>query len=83
MMGEPLAFRVALMSLVRLSGNEETEWCQGTRRELVGEALGVIGSGFLFRRGARQLVGLIPVVGIGSSLPSPWIVPISGRVPVA
>jgi uncharacterized protein (DUF697 family) len=37
---------------------------KGTPRELVGEALGVIGSGFLFRQGARQLVGLIPVVGI-------------------
>ena len=29
-----------------------------------GEVLGVIGGGFLFRQGARQLVGLIPVAGI-------------------
>jgi uncharacterized protein (DUF697 family) len=36
----------------------------GTARELIGEVLGVIGGGFLFRQGARQLVGLIPVVGI-------------------
>jgi uncharacterized protein (DUF697 family) len=36
----------------------------GTPRALVGEVLGVIGGGFLFRQGARQLVGLIPVVGI-------------------
>jgi uncharacterized protein (DUF697 family) len=37
---------------------------KGTPRELVGEVLGVIGGGFLFRQGARQLVGLIPVAGI-------------------
>jgi uncharacterized protein (DUF697 family) len=37
---------------------------KGTPRELIGEVLGVIGGGFLFRQGARQLVGLIPVVGI-------------------
>ena len=37
---------------------------QGTPRELIGEVLGVIGGGFLFRQGARQLVGLIPVAGI-------------------
>ena len=37
---------------------------KGTPRELVGEVLGVIGAGFLFRQGARQLVGLIPVAGI-------------------
>ena len=36
----------------------------GTPRELIGEVLGVIGGGFLFRQGARQLVGLIPVAGI-------------------
>jgi uncharacterized protein (DUF697 family) len=36
----------------------------GTPRELVGEVLAVIGGGFLFRQGARQLVGLIPVAGI-------------------
>jgi uncharacterized protein (DUF697 family) len=37
---------------------------KGTPRELIGEVLGVIGGGFLFRQGARQLVGLIPVAGI-------------------
>ena len=37
---------------------------KGTPRDLVGEVLGVIGGGFLFRQGARQLVGLIPVAGI-------------------
>jgi uncharacterized protein (DUF697 family) len=37
---------------------------KGSARELIGEVLGVIGGGFLFRQGARQLVGLIPVVGI-------------------
>jgi uncharacterized protein (DUF697 family) len=37
---------------------------KGTPRELVGEVLGVIGAGFLFRQGARQLVGLVPVAGI-------------------
>jgi uncharacterized protein (DUF697 family) len=37
---------------------------KGTAREVVGEVLGVIGGGFLFRQGARQLVGLIPVAGI-------------------
>src|SRR5260370_36228899 len=37
---------------------------KGTPRELVGEVLGVIGGGLLFRQGARQLVGLIPVAGI-------------------
>ena len=37
---------------------------KGTARELIGEVLGVIGGGFLFRQGARQLVGLIPVAGI-------------------
>jgi uncharacterized protein (DUF697 family) len=37
---------------------------KGTAHELIGEVLGVIGGGFLFRQGARQLVGLIPVAGI-------------------
>src|SRR5262249_40228715 len=37
---------------------------KGAPREVVGEVLGVIGGGFLFRQGARQLVGLIPVVGL-------------------
>lgn len=37
---------------------------KGTPRVLLGEVFGVIGGGLLFRQGARQLVGLIPVVGI-------------------
>ena len=37
---------------------------KGEPRELIGEVMGVIGSGFLFRQAARQLVGLIPVAGI-------------------
>jgi uncharacterized protein (DUF697 family) len=37
---------------------------KGGPRELIGEVMGVIGSGFLFRQAARQLVGLIPVAGI-------------------
>src|SRR5262249_43119855 len=36
----------------------------GTPRELIGELVGVIGGGLLFRQGARQLVGLVPVAGI-------------------
>jgi uncharacterized protein (DUF697 family) len=36
----------------------------GSPRAVAGEVLGVIGSGFLLRQLARQLVGLIPVVGI-------------------
>jgi uncharacterized protein (DUF697 family) len=37
---------------------------KGTPRELMGEVLGVIGGGFLFRQAARQLIGLVPVAGI-------------------
>jgi uncharacterized protein (DUF697 family) len=37
---------------------------KGQPRELIGEVMGVIGGGFLFRQAARQLVGLIPVAGI-------------------
>jgi uncharacterized protein (DUF697 family) len=37
---------------------------RGTPRDLLGEVIGVIGGGLLFRQGARQLVGLIPVAGI-------------------
>jgi uncharacterized protein (DUF697 family) len=37
---------------------------KGTPRELIGEVVGVLGSGFLFRQAARQLVGLVPVAGI-------------------
>lgn len=36
----------------------------GEPRRLIGELLGVLGGGLLFRQLARQLVGLIPVVGI-------------------
>jgi uncharacterized protein (DUF697 family) len=36
----------------------------GEPRHLIGELLGVLGGGLLFRQLARQLVGLIPVVGI-------------------
>ena len=37
---------------------------KGRPRELIGEVMGVIGGGFLFRQAARQLVGLVPVVGV-------------------
>jgi len=37
---------------------------QGRPRELLGEIVGVIGGGLLFRQVARQLIGLIPVIGI-------------------
>jgi uncharacterized protein (DUF697 family) len=36
----------------------------GEPRELIGEILGVLGGGLLFRQLARQLVGLIPVIGL-------------------
>lgn len=36
----------------------------GHARELIGEVLGVVGGGFLFRQAARSLVGLIPVAGV-------------------
>jgi hypothetical protein len=36
----------------------------GEPRKLIGEILGVLGGGLVFRQLARQLVGLIPVVGI-------------------
>jgi uncharacterized protein (DUF697 family) len=36
----------------------------GKARDLIGEVLGVVGGGFLFRQAARQLVGLIPVAGV-------------------
>ena len=37
---------------------------KGQPRELIGEVMGVIGGGFLFRQAARQLIGLVPVVSI-------------------
>jgi uncharacterized protein (DUF697 family) len=36
----------------------------GEPRQLIGEILGVLGSGLLFRQIARQLVGLIPAIGL-------------------
>jgi uncharacterized protein (DUF697 family) len=36
----------------------------GEPKKLIGELLGVLGGGLVFRQLARQLVGLIPVVGI-------------------
>ncbi len=36
----------------------------GSPRELIGEILGVLGGGFLFRQIARELVGLVPVWGV-------------------
>jgi len=36
----------------------------GEPRKLIGEILSVLGGGLLFRQAARQLVGLIPVVGL-------------------
>ena len=36
----------------------------GDPRKLMAELLGVLGGGFLFRQVARQLVGLIPIVGL-------------------
>lgn len=37
---------------------------QGAARDLVGELVSVIGGGFLFRQVGRQLVGLMPVIGV-------------------
>lgn len=37
---------------------------EGSPRKLVGEILGVLGGGILFRQVARQLIGLVPVLGI-------------------
>ncbi|MCB0112641.1 MAG: hypothetical protein KDD84_01065, partial [Caldilineaceae bacterium] len=37
---------------------------QGSPQHLLGEIMGVLGGGFLFRQLARELVGLIPVWGI-------------------
>jgi uncharacterized protein (DUF697 family) len=37
---------------------------KGHAREIIGEVMGVLGTGFLFRQAARSLVGLIPVAGI-------------------
>jgi hypothetical protein len=48
-----MAYRIALVS-----GKE------GSPRVLMGEIVGVVGGGLLFRQVARELVGLIPVIGI-------------------
>lgn len=48
-----MAYKIALMT-----GK------QGSPQQLLGEIVGVLGGGFLFRQLARQLVGLIPVWGI-------------------
>jgi uncharacterized protein (DUF697 family) len=37
---------------------------RGRPRDVLGEVMGVIGGGFLFRQLARELVGLIPVAGV-------------------
>ena len=37
---------------------------RGTPRSVIGELVGVIGGGFLFRQAGRQLVGLIPAAGV-------------------
>ncbi len=37
---------------------------RGRPRDVIGEMVGVIGGGFLFRQAARSLIGLIPVAGI-------------------
>ncbi len=36
----------------------------GEPRELIGEIVGVLGGGLLFRQAARQLVGLLPAIGL-------------------
>ncbi len=36
----------------------------GQPRELIGEIVGVLGGGLLFRQAARQLVGLLPAIGL-------------------
>ena len=36
----------------------------GRPRDVIGEVVGVVGGGFLFRQAARQLVGLIPMAGL-------------------
>ncbi len=48
-----MAYKIAL-----IAGKE------GSPQHLIGEILGVLGGGFLFRQLARELVGLVPVWGI-------------------
>ncbi len=45
---------------------------QGAPRDVLGEFLGVIGGGFLFRQASRQLVGLIPVAGLPAKVAVAW-----------
>jgi uncharacterized protein (DUF697 family) len=45
---------------------------RGRAREILGEVMGVIGSGFLFRQAGRQLVGLIPLAGIPLKAAVAW-----------
>jgi len=37
---------------------------QGATRDVMGELLSVVGGGFLFRQVGRELVGLVPVIGV-------------------
>ncbi len=37
---------------------------EGRARDLIGEIVGVLGGGLIFRQIARQLIGLVPVIGI-------------------
>jgi uncharacterized protein (DUF697 family) len=37
---------------------------RGSPRDVLGEVVGVIGGGFLFRQAGRQLVGLLPLAGL-------------------
>ncbi len=37
---------------------------EGRPRDLIGEIVGVLGGGLIFRQIARQLIGLVPVIGI-------------------
>jgi hypothetical protein len=36
----------------------------GRARDVIGEVVGVVGGGFLFRQAARSLIGLIPMAGL-------------------
>lgn len=45
---------------------------RGRPRSVLGEVMGVIGGGFLFRQAGRQLVGLIPLAGIPLKAAVAW-----------
>ena len=51
--------QIVMSYRIALAGGQE-----GTVRAVLGQTLGVMGSGFLLRQLARQLVGLVPVIGI-------------------